>query len=177
MKDRPQTTRPLALAGVIILVLGIWGALVPFVGPTFGYGMGGAAAWAWSESHLTLHLLPGLAAIAGALLLRQGLLAVRYLGATLAMAGGIWFVIAPTLHPLWTAGSSMGGMSMGGSKLSSALSGLGYHYGTGALIAVFAAYALGSLGASSARRTPVVSEHDRSRSRTDTGVPRESVDA
>lgn len=177
MKTRPQVARPIALVGVIIMILGIWGALVPFVGPTFGYGMGGTAAWTWSESHLTLHLLPGLAAIAGAVLLLRGRLATKYIGAMLAMAGGIWFVIAPTLHPLWTAGSSMGGMSMGGSKLSSALSGLGYHYGTGALIAVLAAYALGALGASSARRTPLVIEHDGSKSRTDTRVPRESVDA
>jgi len=176
MKTRPQVARPLVLTGVIIMILGIWGALVPFVGPTFGYGMGGAAAWTWSESHVTLHLLPGLAAIAGAVLLLRGRLAAKYLGAVLAVTGGIWFVIGPTLQPLW-ASSSMGGMSMGGSALSSALSGLGYHYGTGALIAVFAGYALGSLGASSSRRAPGVGEHDRSDSRLHSDTPRVSVDA
>jgi len=99
MQDHPQGQRQLLLIGVIVLILGIWGALVPFVGPTFGYGMGGTAAWTWSESHVTLHLLPGLAAIAGAVLLLRGRSVAQYLGATLAMAGGIWFVIAPTLHP------------------------------------------------------------------------------
>ena len=160
MQDHPQGQRQLLLIGVIVLILGIWGALVPFVGPIFGYGMGGTAAWTWSESHVTLHLLPGLAAIAGAVLLLRGRSVAQYLGATLAMAGGIWFVIAPTLHPLW-AGSSMGAMRMGGSELSSALSGLGYHYGTGTLIAVFAAYALGSLSASASRRAPGVGKDDR----------------
>ena len=65
----------------------------------------------------------------------------------------------------------MGGMRMGGSELSSALSGLGYHYGTGTLIAVFAAYALGSLSASASRRAPGVGEDDRADSQTHTGAP------
>ncbi len=81
----------------------------------------------------------------------------------LAVAGGVWFVIAPTLHPLW-ADPGMDGMSMGESALSSALSGLGYHYGTGALITVAAAYALGAFG--SAREAPsAVGSQDRQTSR------------
>ena len=56
-------------------------------------------------------------------------------------------------------------MSMGGSALSGALSALGYHYGTGAIIAITAAYAVGALNptksaASSARADG--SEHDLS---------------
>lgn len=127
-----------------MLVLGLWGALVPFVGPSFGYSMGGGQAWTWSESHLTLHLLPGIAAVLGAGLLIRGRRASQMSGALLAVVGGLWFVIGPTPHPLW-AGESMGGMSMGGSATSSTLEGLGYHYGTGALIAVVAAYAVGEL--------------------------------
>ncbi len=88
--------------------------------------MGGAPAWDWSESHLTLHLLPGVAAVLGGMLLMLGQRASQLLGSVLAVAGGVWFVIAPTLHPLW-ADQGMGGMSMGESALSSALSGLGYH--------------------------------------------------
>lgn len=57
------------------------GALVPFVGPTFGYGMGGTAAWTWSESHLTLHLLPGIAAALGGALLVRGRRATQVAGA------------------------------------------------------------------------------------------------
>ena len=44
----------------------------------------------------------------------------------------------------------MSGMSMGGSALSGALSALGYHYGTGAIIAIAAAYAVGALNPKSA---------------------------
>ncbi|MDQ3422019.1 MAG: hypothetical protein M3510_01240 [Actinomycetota bacterium] len=151
------------LVGGVVFVAGLWGALIPFVGPSFGYGMGSAPAWDWSESHLTLHLLPGIAAVLGGTLLMLGRRASQLLGSVLAVAGGAWFVIAPTLHPLW-ADPGMGGMSMGESALSSALSGLGYHYGTGALITIAAAYALGALG--SAREVPSgVGSQDRQTSR------------
>ncbi len=134
------------VAGGVLLVLGLWGALVPFIGPSFGYGMGGVAAWTWTESHATLHLAPGVAAIVGAFFLLRGRRASQTFGSLLAMTGGIWFVIAPSLHPLW-AGQSMNGMSgMGSSATSSALSAIGYHYGTGVLIAIVAAYTLGVLG-------------------------------
>lgn len=143
----PSTTSGRARgAGLVLLVLGLWGALVPFVGPSFGYGMGGAPAWTWTESHVTLHLAPGLAAAVGALFLLAGRdLSRGRLGAWLAAVGGTWFVVGPSLRPLWAASdmSSMGGM--GDSALSSALSALGYHYGTGVLIALAAAYALGLL--------------------------------
>lgn len=152
MNVRTPVSSHLKIAGLVVLVLGMWGALIPFVGPTFGYGMGGSAAWTWTESHATLHLAPGLAAILGAVMLlasrRQG---VQLAGALIAVAGGLWFVISPSLHPLW-AGDSSGGVMSGGmmhaeSAASSALSALGYHYGAGALIAVAGAYAVGMLAA------------------------------
>ena len=143
MSVRSQASGQARVAGGVIGILGVFGALVPFVGPSFGYGMGGVQAWTWSESHLTLHLAPGLAAVVGALLLLRGRCASQIVGALLAVVAGAWFVIAPSLHPLW-AGQATSGMSgMGDSAISEALSALGYHYGTGALIAVVAAYALG----------------------------------
>jgi len=139
-------------AGAVLLLLGLFGALVPFVGPSFGYGMGTVAAWTWTESHATLHLVPGIAAIIGALqILRGRARSTQLSGALLAAAGGAWFVIAPSLHPLWASTNKrgMGGMSgMGESATSSALSALGYHYGTGVVIALVAAYAAGRLVAS-----------------------------
>ncbi len=152
-------------AGLIVLIAGVWGGLIPFVGPTFGYDMGNTAAWVVTESRVTLHLVPGIVAvIGGAMLLGRG--TSQTLGATLGTAAGVWFVIVPSLHPLW-AGQSMGGGMMGGSALSNALSALGYHYGTGALVMVAAAYAWGAL---SSRRPASVSTSDHSRS-----VEREST--
>lgn len=176
MSDHVRGSRQARAAGVLVGVVGLWGALIPFVGPTFGYSMGGVPAWTWSESHLTLHLAPGVVAVLGAVLLMRRQRARQVVGALLGIVGGTWFVIAPSLHPLW-AESSMGGMShMGGSALSGALSGLGYHYGTGALIAVAAAYALGALGAAGKTSTdsrPASADGDRatepSRSRVSVG--------
>lgn len=137
-------------AGAVLLLLGLFGALVPFVGPSFGYGMGTVAAWTWTEGRATLHLAPGIAAIIGALLILRGRARSTQLsGALLAAAGGAWFVIAPSLHPLWASTGGTDGMSgMGESATSSALSALGYHYGTGVVIALVAAYAAGRLVAS-----------------------------
>lgn len=149
--------REVWLFAVPVLVIGIWGGIVPFVGPTFGFYMGGkVAAWTWSESHFTLHVVPAIATVlgAGAMLLGRRPL-VQGLGGLLAMLGGVWFVLGPSLHPLWagsTASSGMahGGMmhgasAMAGSSHMGAWQAVGYHYGTGAAIAVLSAVALGLL--------------------------------
>ncbi len=143
--------------GIAVLLVGIWGGLVAYAGPTFGYSMGSGSAWTWTESRATLHFAPAVAAIVGALVLvlarRRG---TQLSGALLSMTAGVWFVIAPTLHPLWQGAASSGGhMMMGGamaggnasSTTMQALQGIGYHYGTGALIAVLGACATGLLGA------------------------------
>ncbi len=144
MSNALATSRRVKAIGILVLLLGVWGALVPFVGPTFGYDMGGTPAWTWTESHATLHLAPGIAAVlGGAWMAGSNRVSTSRLGALLAAVAGTWFVIAPSLHPLW-AGQSMGGsMSMGESALSSALTSLGYHYGTGVVIAMLGAYAFG----------------------------------
>lgn len=138
--------------GLIIIILGFVGALVPYVGPTFDFGMGDTPAWTWTQGRATLHLAPGIAAMVGGLMLMRGHAREgQRWGAILAAAGGTWFIIAPTLQPLWTA-PSMGMGGMGDSALSGAVISLVYHYGTGVVIALLAAYALGSLAA--ARRSP-----------------------
>ena len=159
MEPAPRVSRQVRVAAAIVGIVGIWGALIPFVGPSFGYGMGTTQSWQWSESHLTLHLAPGVAAALGATLLLQGQRTRQLSGATLALLGGAWFVLAPTLHPLWATPSMSG---MGGSALSSALSGLGYHYGTGAVIAIAAAYVLGLLGATRVTEDPPADGAERS---------------
>lgn len=133
--------RPLGLA---VLLVGAWGALIPFVGPSFGYRMGATAAWTWSESHVTLHLLPGLAAFLGGSVVFGAARRHARWGAALALLGGIWFVVGPTLHNAW-ASSGSGSMMMGDSVWSQIATSLGYHYGTGVIITALAAYALGAL--------------------------------
>jgi len=112
-----------------------------------------------------LHLLPGLAAIIGGLLLASAPRTRQAGGALIALLGGVWFVIGPSLHPLWadtTVQSMSGGMMHAGSAMSSALSALGYHYGTGALIIVAGAYALGVLATASDTAAPGTEVHRES---------------
>ena len=81
-------------------------------------------------------------------------------------------MIAPSLHPLWAGTSAItamygstgtamhgGGMAMGGSATKTALESLGYHYGTGVVIAVLATFALGLLAA---RHSDALGAADRS---------------
>jgi len=150
------------VAGIGIVALAIWGGLVPFVGPTFGFSMGTTGAWTWTAGRAELHVAPAIVALLGGLaLLGFAGESRRRLGAFAAAIAGMWFVLAPTLQPLWTntasaSGGHMMGMSgmsgMGSSTTSvgmTALQGVGYHYGTGVLLAVLGAFAVGAL----ARRT------------------------
>ncbi len=142
--------------GMLIVLVGLWGGIVPFVGPTFGFSMGSTGAWTWTEGRGTLHVAPAIAAVVGGLiLLASGGRGRQRLGGLLALVGGFWFVIGPSLQPLWaTVAASGGGMThMGGamaggshtSTTNQALQAIGYHYGVGAVIAALAAFGLGLL--------------------------------
>jgi hypothetical protein len=158
--------------GLLILLIGIWGGIVPFVGPLFHFKMGNTGAWTWTESRGTLHVAPAIAAVVGALLLLGGTRAAQSLGGLLSLVAGIWFVIGPSLEPLWTSssgggmhmmGGGMTGMQGTGSKTKQALEAIGYHYGTGAVIAALAAFALGLLLARAEAAPEAVRERERRR--------------
>ncbi len=132
---------------IVIVLVAVWGALVPFVGPSFDYGMGDVPAWTWTERRLTGHLLPGLAAIlGGVMMVGSRAQAWRRLGAGVALVGGAWFIIGPVLRPAW-AGRGDGMMMMGNSVWRQIFVTLGYHSGTGLVIAALSAYGLGVLTA------------------------------
>lgn len=148
-----EIRKPALGAGILILIVGIWGGIVPFVGPLFSFNMGSPKPWVWSESHATLHVAPAVVAIIGAImLLRSRRHNYRAFGAVLATIAGAWFVLGPSLHPLWAMSASK--MMMGGSTAMTALEAVGYHYGTGILIAVLGAYAFGRLATTSHEGIP-----------------------
>src|SRR5438067_583781 len=99
-----------ALSGLIILVLGLWGALIPFVGPYCDFSIGAHHAWHFSTNRLWLDILPGAAAVLGGLLLIVS--ATRPaggFGSWLALIAGGWFVVGSTVSLLW-AGNGAGGL-------------------------------------------------------------------
>jgi hypothetical protein len=141
-----------AVSGLLLIVLGAWGGLVPFVGPYFGLAIGTNDTWDWSTDRLWMSVLPGVVAVLGGLILVQS--AHRggaSLGAWLGVAAGAWFVVGPTVSRLWT---SDGGSAMGtplGDTNRQVLEQLTMWEGLGVLIVAVAAFAMGRLAIRAAR--------------------------
>jgi hypothetical protein len=137
----PRTTG--ALSGLIIIVLGAWGALIPFVGPYFHYAFGNYSSWHFTGNRLLLDVLPGVVAVLGGfLLLTSSRRASGVLGGWLAVAAGGWFVVGPVLSLLWhNAGNPIGAPT--GGPVRQTFEWLGYFFGIGAIIATLGAFATG----------------------------------
>ena len=152
MRRIPRTKG--ALSGFIVLVLGVWGALIPFVGPYFNYAMHTDQTWQWFTDRGWLEVLPGaVAAVGGFLLMTGRTRASTMLGALLGTAAGLWFLIGPNVSMLWNHGAITIGPAIGTHTITRTLEWLGFFYGVGGLITLFSAYALGFLAA-----LPIVDE-------------------
>jgi hypothetical protein len=130
-------------SGVLLILLGAWGGLIPLVGPYFHYAYTPDTAWHFTLARLWLEILPGAAAVLGGVLVT--LSASRLLasgGAILAALGGGWFVVGGEVNRLWPH-IGVPGMPAGTSATRMALEQLGFFTGLGALIVFFAALALG----------------------------------
>jgi hypothetical protein len=137
---RHVTTR---VAGLIILIAGIWGALIPFVGPYFHFVLGPDQHWKWTTGRLWLNVLPGaVAALGGLILMGGGPRVSGRFGALIALAAGIWFIVGPDVSMLWNHGHSVAGTPHGTHTFKRFLEMLTFHSGLGALITTFAAYSL-----------------------------------
>src|SRR5215472_6729353 len=82
------------LTGGLLILLGAWGAVIPFVGPYFGFAYTPDKAWAYTSGRLWLSIVPGAAAVLGGILVLASDGAAP-VGAFLAALGGAWFVIGP----------------------------------------------------------------------------------
>lgn len=82
-----------AVSGLMLVLLGAWGALIPFVGPYFHYAYSPDKAWSYTTGRLWLEILPGVAtALGGLVVLLSARRPAAILGAFLAALGGAWFV-------------------------------------------------------------------------------------
>lgn len=144
------------LMGGMLIGTGLWTALLPFVGPMFGYGMPPGAdvpAWEWNASHFQRHVLPGVAAIlAGALFLSRSR-RIAQTGAWLALLAGIWMIVNPFVVRAWLEGGGGGGGAEP-STLMQIITPLGYHYVPGIITLGLAALALGLLSAHRVKAAP-----------------------
>jgi hypothetical protein len=139
------------LAGLMILVLGVWGGIVPFIGPYFHYAFINHHAWHWTMGRLWLSVIPGaVALIAGFELMRTGNRVTGAFAGWLAAAAGTWFIIGQTVSTLWNHGVSQAGQPLGGTFMRM-IEQLGYFYAVGAAILFLAAFMLGRLAGLAAR--------------------------
>lgn len=135
------------LGGLLVALLGIWGGVIPFVGPYFGYAYTPDTAWTYSTGRLWLEILPGAGALLGGLLM----MAARsrhaaLLGAVLAIASGAWFVLGNVFAPLWTIANPAGVPASAGTAMR-ALEQVGFFSGLGIVIILLAAVVAGRVTA------------------------------
>lgn len=139
------------VSGLLLTLLGAWGALIPFVGPYFGYAYTPDKAWAYNSGRLWLSVAPGAAVFLGGLLATVSARAAQ-VGAILAALGGAWFVLG---QPVTAVAVSNGSITAGtpvvgaGAAFSAAtmrlLEGLGFFYGLGVVIVFLAALVFGEV--------------------------------
>jgi hypothetical protein len=140
-----------AFSGFLLILLGVWGALIPFVGPYFHFSYGSNSTWHWTTGRLWLEVVPGAVAfVGGCMLLTTANRAVAVLGGWLATAAGAWFVVAPQLSTLWPTTLGVTGTPLG-SHTRQVWEQIGFFYGVGAVILIFAAHASGRLSVRSVR--------------------------
>jgi len=133
-----------AFSGFLLILLGLWGALIPFVGPYFHFAYTPDTAWTYNTARLWLEILPGAAVVLGGFLLMIATgRHVALFGALLAAAAGAWFTLGPVLSPLWNNHVAMGGSPAGTTVYMRIMEQLGFFTALGVVIVFVAAVALG----------------------------------
>lgn len=151
-----------AASGFLLILLGIWGAAVPFVGPYFGFSFSPGRDWSMARGWL--EVLPGAgAALGGALLLLSRNRATATLGGWLAVIAGAWFVVGRAFAGPLALGDV--GTPVAATDTQRVWLELSYFYGLGALIVFLGAFALGRVSVRSVRdveyaRRPVTVEQE-----------------
>ena len=135
-----------AVSGFLLILLGLWGALIPFIGPYFHYAYTPDVGWHYTTARLWLEILPGAAVfLGGFLLLIARTRHTALFGALLAAAAGAWFALGPTLSPLWNNNVPMGGSPASPHVYTRIMEELGFFYALGVVIVFIAAAAFGRI--------------------------------
>ena len=135
-----------AFSGFLLMLLGLWGALIPFIGPYFHYAYTPDTAWTYNTGRLWLELLPGAAVFLGGFLLMVARgRHIAMFGALLAAAAGAWFTLGPVLSPLWNNHVPMGGSPASTTVYMRIMEQLGFFTALGVVIVFVAGVALGRI--------------------------------
>jgi hypothetical protein len=137
-----------AASGFLLIVLGLWGAAAPFVGPHLDFSF--SASQEWSAARGWLEVLPGVVAvIGGSLLVLSRNRITAMLGGWLSVIAGAWFVIGRAVAGPLELGDV--GTPVASTDTQRLLLELSYFHGLGALIVFLGAVALGRLSVRSFR--------------------------
>jgi hypothetical protein len=139
-----------AVSGLLLVILGAWGALIPFVGPHFNFAYTPDQDWTWTTARGWLEVFPGATTVVGGLLLifSQNR-AIAMFGGWLAVLGGAWFVVGGQFAPILRIGTV--GDPVATTERKRALLEVAYFSGLGALIVFFGGIALARLAVRMAR--------------------------
>ena len=87
-----------AVCGLMLILLGLWGGLAPFVGPYFHFGVEPDTAWVYNSGRLYYSVVPAAAVLlGGVLVLLTRNRAIGIVGGALAVLGGAWFSLGTGL--------------------------------------------------------------------------------
>jgi len=143
------------LSGLLLVLLGIWGAVIPFIGPYFHYAYTPDKAWTYTTGRLWLDILPGAAAFLGGLVvLTSSYRPTAHFGAWLAAFSGAWFALGGLIGPTWIHMQMVPGTPVGDAAHRT-LEQIGFFTGLGVAIVLLAAMAIGRfsvISVSDARR-------------------------
>ena len=148
-----------ATSGALLLVIGTWAALAPFVGPylKLAYTPATNTAWHWTAARGWFEVAPGAVAFVGGLVLLMGTnRAVVIAGSWLGIAAGAWLIVSPSLTDVLN--QSIGTPDPAASARRQALEALSFFYAAGALILFLAAAALGRLTVRSIRDAAIAEQ-------------------
>ncbi|MGO9194952.1 MAG: hypothetical protein ACLP8X_41790 [Streptosporangiaceae bacterium] len=133
-----------AFSGFLLVLLGLWGALIPFIGPYFHFAYTPDTAWTYNTARLWLEILPGAAVFLGGFLLMVATgRHIALFGALLAAAAGAWFTLGTGLSPLWNDHVTMDGSPASSTVYMRIMERLGFFTALGVVIVFIAAASLG----------------------------------
>jgi hypothetical protein len=139
-----------AVSGLVLILLGLWGGLAPFIGSYIHFGYTPDQAWHYTTGRLYFSLIPGAVTLLGGLMVavtRNRVLGV--IGGLLAALSGVWFIVGTGVAShvlkltLGSVGLPFGASSGTPLTLKEYLETLALFTGLGAAITFFGALACG----------------------------------
>lgn len=135
-----------AVSGVLLIALGLWAALIPFIGPYFDWAYQPDRPWVFSTARSWLEVLPGVVAVVGGLLLLLSTnRATAMLGGLLAVTAGTWLVVGRAFAPNFAIPDA--GQPVASTNLKWAWLEVSYFSGVGLLMVFLSGVALARLAA------------------------------